>query len=399
MKVGILTYHWVFNYGANLQTLSTIGYFRRKGHDPIVINWIPSDQEHNYLKGSKENQYKGFRDFQKQYYPLTRLCRDATEVASVIKENGIEKVFIGSDTLFILRKKRFSLRKMKIITPVSCEVFPNPFWGEFLDYDCHVSIVGFSIASLDSKAQLYKKEKSQIKKYIKRFDYLSVRDKATQDLVNYFTDSELIPEITPDPVFNFNRNFNVSQIEKDILKRLNIDRDYYLMNMPIPYNKKLIRWAEDMNKLLNKKGYDFIELPLQSGKVAFPIKQLPVKDISPLEWYILIKNSKGFIGGLMHPIVICIHNKIPFYSFDYYGMSKYCGLYFNKKTSKVFQLLEQCSLLKYYSNVRELHFRRIISPLSIYKMLSDYDYDRITKASEIMSKSLEDSLGKLEFYS
>lgn len=29
MKIGILTYHWVANFGANLQTLSTVCYLKK----------------------------------------------------------------------------------------------------------------------------------------------------------------------------------------------------------------------------------------------------------------------------------------------------------------------------------------------------------------------------------
>ena len=43
MKIGILTYHSVYNFGANLQVLSTVGYLKNNGFEPIVINWIPED--------------------------------------------------------------------------------------------------------------------------------------------------------------------------------------------------------------------------------------------------------------------------------------------------------------------------------------------------------------------
>ena len=71
MKIGILTYHWVFNHGANLQTVSTIGYMRKIGHDPVVINWIPRDLEQAYLNYTIQAQVECFRKFQEEYYPLT----------------------------------------------------------------------------------------------------------------------------------------------------------------------------------------------------------------------------------------------------------------------------------------------------------------------------------------
>ena len=43
MNIGILAYHSACNYGANLQVLSTVGYLKRNGHNPIVINYETDD--------------------------------------------------------------------------------------------------------------------------------------------------------------------------------------------------------------------------------------------------------------------------------------------------------------------------------------------------------------------
>lgn len=396
MKIGILTYHWVFNHGANLQTLSTIGYLRKIGQIPIVINWIPKDREALSLKSTIKEQIDCFRSFQKEYYPLSHLCRTVKDIADVIREEGIDKVFIGADTLLMLRSKRFSMRKMRYISPLSCEMFPNPFWGEFLDYGVHVPIIGFSLASLDTDARKFKDQKNLIKEYLKRFDYISSRDEATSKLISYFTDNELTPAITPDPVFGFNNNIDVSSLEEEILKKFSIERDYYLMSMPKPFNKRFLNWARKMEMVLDSQGYDFYELPRQTGEKTLNIKQFKTSIITPLEWYILIKNSKGYIGGLMHPIVICIHNKVPFYSFDYYGMSKFYGVFTDEKTSKVYQLIEQCGLLDYYTNIRQLSLGTFISPLQVYQKLHNFNLLQLEKSSDEMTHSLEKALSSLK---
>lgn len=45
MKIGILTYHAACNFGAFLQLLSTVEHVRKRGLEPLVINWIPKDFE------------------------------------------------------------------------------------------------------------------------------------------------------------------------------------------------------------------------------------------------------------------------------------------------------------------------------------------------------------------
>ena len=47
-KFGILTYHWVSNFGAQLQTLSTYKCIEKSGNMPIIINWIPDDLKKYY---------------------------------------------------------------------------------------------------------------------------------------------------------------------------------------------------------------------------------------------------------------------------------------------------------------------------------------------------------------
>lgn len=54
MKIGILTYHAACNFGAFLQLLSTVEHVRKRGLEPLVINWIPKDFETDYQKRSSK---------------------------------------------------------------------------------------------------------------------------------------------------------------------------------------------------------------------------------------------------------------------------------------------------------------------------------------------------------
>lgn len=393
MNIGILTYHWVFNHGANLQTLSTIGFFRRMGYNPIVINWIPEDSEKSYENSTTKDQAECFKRFQLDFFPMTKLCRNARDIAAEIKRNNIEGVFIGSDTLFILRKREFDFFHFRRIIPQSCFIFPNPFWGEFLEYGVATPIVGFSIACLDTKGYQFKSIKPEICRYLKRFSYLSTRDKATSELVSYFSDGAIVPEITPDPVFLFNENIKLNfDDEKKILSKFNIKREYYLMSMPTPYSFKFANWSQHFSDIINSKGFDLFELPRQTGRADLPINQFPIHVISPIEWYVLIKNSRGYVGGLMHPIVSCIHNRIPFYSFDYYGTSFYRRLIVNKKTSKVYQVVKQCDLLDYYLNIRQRFSVISETPEEVFNKLNDFDKVKMEEAAEKMANLLRERL-------
>ena len=389
MKIGILTYHWVYNFGANLQTLSTIGYLRKQGYDPIVIDWIPADLEEYYDETTSPEMVQIFHDFQREYYPLTKLCRDSNDVAEAIKANNIEKVFIGADTLFKLKKPIYNKNTGETKMPSLADSFPNPFWGEFLNY-VEVPIIGYSIATNQTDYKDFPELSEEITKYLKRFKKLTVRDEYTQEMVIGFTQNSIIPDITPDPVFGFNRNFDVSSTEKEVLNKFELPDSYYLLCMPQPFHLRMQKWAVEIKNIIEADGSTLFELPRQNGNRCFDIPQLKHQHINPLEWYIIIKNSKGYIGGLMHPIVSSIHNKVPFYCLDYYGEAprpfgirvRGLGLFcINKKSSKTYQIVKDCGLLNYYFNINNrLSF--FPSPSKVYKSLKEYDYKKLNEASD-----------------
>ena len=73
MKVGILTYHYVPNFGAQLQALSTIGFVKRIGHTPILLHWQPTDLDDIYINRVPEIQRLEHSEFAKQNFPLTNI--------------------------------------------------------------------------------------------------------------------------------------------------------------------------------------------------------------------------------------------------------------------------------------------------------------------------------------
>ena len=92
MKIGLLSYHAVCNFGATLQLLSTCGFLRKHGHTPIIINWVPKDLEDAYKVNTPAVQYKRQQELRGQIWNETALCRTMEDVANVIAENGIDTI-------------------------------------------------------------------------------------------------------------------------------------------------------------------------------------------------------------------------------------------------------------------------------------------------------------------
>ena len=352
MKIGLLAYHAACNFGAFLQLLSTVEYIKKKGDEPIVINWIPKDFRKDYEKRSLSDVRSLYACLREKYYPMTELCETEKQVAMVIENENIEAVIIGSDAVtqhHPLRERiHFPCRRIIYIAhPTSDRMFPNCFWGSFNKYlKKTIPLAVISGSSQDSKYYFIKGlTKFKMKKSILDFRYVSVRDDWTQKMIEYITDGDVIPEVTPDPVFAFNNNApHLVPSKEDVIKKFNIPNDYIILSFK---GAKSVSqdWINELQMLANAKGLACVKLPYADAP-AFGNIQYSVGDIvTPLEWYALIKHSKGYIGNNMHPIVTSITNGVPFFSFDNYGIPMIDGKETNGESSKIYHILKQADLL------------------------------------------------------
>lgn len=354
MKIGILAYHAACNFGAFLQLLSTVEYVKKRGDEPFVINWVPRDFRKDYEKRSSKEVRDTYASYQRAYYPLTNLCETAKEVAQEIERIGIEAVIIGSDAVCqhhpFRERFHFPTRRIFYLAhPTSDRMYPNCFWGTFNDYlKKPVPIAVISASSQDSKFYLIKgKTKAKMKQSILNYKYISVRDDWSQKMISYLTDGEVMPEVTPDPVFAFNHNASdVIPSKNYILKRFNIPNEYILVSFK---NQKSVSqdWITEFEQMAEKNGLACVKLPYADAQAFGNMKYDVGNNISPLEWYALIKYAKGYVGNNMHPIVTSLSNGIPFFSFDNYGIAVQDGKPTNGESSKIYHILKTAELLQY----------------------------------------------------
>ena len=352
MKIGLLAYHAACNFGAFLQLLSTVEYIKKQGDDPIVINWIPKDFRKDYEKRSLPDVRSLYAQLREKYYPKTKLCETDKQVAMVIENENIEAVIIGSDAVTqhhpLRARIHFPCRRIIYIAhPTSDRMYPNCFWGAFNKYlKKPIPLAVISGSSQDSKYYFIKGQtKLKMKKSILDFRYMSVRDDWTQKMIEYITDGDVVPRVTPDPVFAFNNNAShLVPLKEDIIKKFDIPKDYIILSFK--GTKSVSQdWINELQKLANAKGLACVKLPYADAP-AFGDIQYSVGDIvTPLEWYALIKHSKGYIGNNMHPIVTSITNGVPFFSFDNYGIPMIDGKQTNGESSKIYHILKQADLL------------------------------------------------------
>ncbi len=382
MKIGLLAYHAAINFGATLQLLSTYMYLLHKGHRPVIINWIAPDLEIWYRENTPLAQLEMQERIRKQLWTESALCRTSRDVARVIEDEGIEAVIIGSDAVCqhhtLQERLAFPCRTIIGFYKVTQDrQFPNPFWAVWDKYlTSPRPICVLSASNQDSQFKYFSIELCrQMEQQVMSYAYLSVRDSWTQQMFKHITQGRLIPEVTPDPVFAFIQNAGALLPSKeDILARYGLPEKYILMSF---ISEKVVSasWLDTFCQLARQEGYTCVGLPFSQKETGghFPLKiHLP---LSPIDWFALLRYSRGYVGNNMHPIVVSIHCGVPFFCFDNYGLKRFNGIWTSDHSSKIKHLLQIGGLEKYRVSCLSKAFVPP-SPHEVYALLRSFDLER-----------------------
>lgn len=398
MRVGILTYHFVSNFGANLQTLSTFEYLQQTGHAPIIINWMPDDLAEYYDKMVPQEQNEAFHKFAKdKYTSITKVCRNSREIANVIDEEGIELVIIGSDAVLtyipILCRVHVTRHGLVYTKPCSDSDFPNAFWGDFINYlNKPVKMAIMSGSAQNTKYSMILFKRSKFEKAIDSFSYISVRDVWTQNMIKMLSRGKIIPPITPDPVFAFNQNVQRQLSKNYILDKFGLEDNYVLVSAD--HDKISEYWKKQVELEFAKNGLTAYELPQANKREKNVLCHQLKFPIDPLEWYGLIKYSKGYVGELMHPVLCSLHNSVPLYAIDTYGFKDARELYgINPMSSKTYQIINRFGLLDNYCNIN--CSSSIASPPEVVSRVLNFNYEKCSKTASMMLADYNDMMDNL----
>lgn len=395
-KIGILTYHWVSNFGAQLQTLSTYKCIEKSGNFPIIINWIPEDLKKYYEKNVSQEQNEAHRQYAEAHYKnITKVCRDKFDIARVIDDEEIDVVVIGSDAVFSYTPflSRFVLcrKGLRYIKPLSDFDCPNPFWGDFYELVKRpIKLVSMSASAQNTpyRSIISKKEKSKFENAINKFSYISVRDIWTQKMLSHVTAGKCLPSITPDPVFAFEYNVAPSN-ENYVRDVLGVEGDYAILSLSGKYSNSL--WECELEKLFAERGVTLIGLPQTNKKFNKVLKNNISFPLDPIQWYNIIKYSSAYIGELMHPILVSLHNSVPVFVFDNYGYKKFGT--FDKSSSKTFQIISKFGFESNYYN--RLHNRLFPTPQSVIDNVLSFDRTKCKDIAEALYGNYKAMIDKI----
>ncbi|MFP4489123.1 MAG: polysaccharide pyruvyl transferase family protein [Bacteroidales bacterium] len=400
MKIGLLTYHSVYNFGASLQLYSTFSYLRKKGHEPVVINWVPEDLELRYDKSIPEKQADAHRDFAKHKFVLTGICRTAGEVADIIEKYDIGFVITGSDAVLqhstmlsrLTMSKRGPVLRKK---PGSDVLYPNPFWGSFIPLlKRDIPVVIMSASSQNTRYGLIRGNlRKAMAGALKRFSMITVRDEWTRDMIRYLSYGDIEPEKTPDPVFAYNSNVDDQLGKQDIRRRFDLPDNYLLVSFR---TKRCIsgEWMDRLKAVAAKNNLECVALAMPDGiKFEHNFSKSIELPIDPEVWYAIIKHSAGYIGENMHPVVVAIHNDVPFYTFDSYGIVRF-KVHVVGRSSKIYDILADAGLLQNRSGILSRTYK-MPDPGYVVDRITGFDHDACRRFSKSRQQEYETMMKRI----
>lgn len=388
-KIGIMTHCIANNFGANLQALSTASYLQRNGFCPVFFFWDA------YLKKRSLNMNKTQLDLHRNFlsrhgFEVSSPCCSDDDFVHMIKENDIHNILVGSDAVLTVESlvDRLTVRKLvpRIRPKVEDKEFPNPFWVPFAKKlkDCSFFYLSPSCQSSNYEF-LRKKKVLQMKRQMQLFSYLSARDSYTAKMIRYLSECNCEVPVTPDPVWGFNQNVSNIPSKDDVVKKFGIEKDYILTSY-YKNEEPSKDWLDELRNVAKENGVEVYALPMPQGIFCSNLPQIQLP-IDPLDWYALIRYSKGYVGNNMHPIIVAMHNCVPFYSVDQHG--KKIGKFLFDKTSKVYDLLQRFNMLEYRIKATKI---KKVSAARVFYQLQNFDRNREREISQKMSDDYMDMM-------
>jgi len=358
MRIGILTYHCPPNFGAQLQAVSTVGFLKKTGHEVTILNWYAKDLEEMYSHRIPFQQVLCHNSFAQESLPLTDKCQKEEELIASIDGLKLDAIIAGSDALFkyipLNNYRHFSKRKLRYIfnfSPLSCELLDgNPFFGAFLSkLQKPIPASTYAVSSQNCPFDaMTRGEKRAMRQALSNYRLISVRDAWTKQMIENITSRKDI-RIYPDPVFSFNQNcFLHIPSKEEIIEKYHLHNDYILLSFSDKHTTG--EYIHSVATEVEKRGIQPVALPMPEKLFSAGIGKQIDLPLSPMEWYALIIHSRGFIGERMHPIVVCLHNAIPFFSFDEYGTKIRKSFFsrdlvYNPSSSKTYAIVSEAGLL------------------------------------------------------
>lgn len=319
-KIGILSFHAAHNYGSMLQNFALQQVIKSLSPElePITINLRNRAQDDMY------NIFKPFRDYSDKKRYLFKILMYPWKSKILVKQKLFEK-FLEDRVSLTSRiddsKDIASLSDFDAYVAGSDQIWnvtAQDFdWGYFLDFSTksdNIKKIAYapSMGPSPCRNNISVSRWSKMCELIRNFDYISVREKKTGELIKKIGNLEKEPCVCPDPTL---------LLSKDEWNSLFPDTEPLFQGKYIfLYNPYYLKHVYDQARQLSiLTGLPVVVSNLAPKSIFPSIHFYKRLEVGPMEFLNLIKNAEYVIGRSFHLAVFSMIFNKKFIAVD--GMS------------------------------------------------------------------------------
>lgn len=287
MNVGILTFHWAYNYGALLQAYALYETVTNLGHAVKFIDYAPPGQRGVWYKGwgllsgprvlPWTLRRLRFDSFRKRFLPMTKRCDSKADLRKMARD--FDAVIVGSDQVW------------------NSDIYQAFDPSYFLDFVYKPRCRLISYAACFGDPIQPQEMKNQARPLLHRFDHLSVRNEMSAKLVSDIAGREA--EVVVDPTFlhDFKECLTSNASAQEYIAA------YFLSTNHLALSGKALQITKQR-----------IGLPVVSIGLARDVSCVDREILSagPLQWLRILKGGSFVFTESLHGIAFSMKFKKPF---------------------------------------------------------------------------------------
>lgn len=332
MKIGILTFHYAFNYGALFQAVSLFDYLKSQGHDVYMVDYRNAKIVDGYKLYPSTASNKNYKFYMTLVFRLLMRFLRFRNFKHFIKENlrlinpsnlnSLDCIIVGSDQVW----------NTKLTAG-----YDSYYWG-----DIPFKGVIISYAASMNAVELSEDEKKAISQRLNNFSSISVREIAAQQMLSPLSNKQISMVLDPTMLNDFDYWKNRCK------KRTKSER--YVLAYPLRDGKKVVAVAE---AIARKKGCG---LKVIKGDCGWNPFTNVCNTAGPNEVLDLIKNAEFIVTSSFHGTALSILLKKSFYTIK-------CQDGNNVRTESVLKLLDLAD--------------RLIDDINLLDLTKTIDYNHV----------------------
>lgn len=339
MKIGIITWHNMQNYGSMLQAYALQKVLEQRGHIVKVIdyrNFVPSRLKARIFNSSKltkkikilatKGKWKHFLKFQNKYLKLTRLILTNDELEKIGQQ--FDCYICGSDQIW------------------SPNVFDKTYFLDFvpnekikISYSTSVVIDGYN-----------NEQKEIISKELKHFRAISLRENKGAQIIKNITGIDC--KVNLDPTLLLEKS------DWDKLTKDTKTEESYLLCYMLNYNKEQIEIVRQIAETNNLKIINIGEDDVGIGEWDI--------NVGPLEFLNYVKNASIVCTDSYHGSLFSINFNKQFYTFE-----RFKGNDTINQNDRIYEILEKLNL-SYRIVTNSDYSKQVIDFTSVNNKLKKY---------------------------